>query len=1015
MRSKFTWILTLFLALVVQVGFAQQKKVTGVVRTEFGDPIPGASVLLVGSSNEGTETNLEGNYTLNVKKGDKVKVIYEGFKSVTITVTDSNVLNVTLIEDDPFALEEVVVTTYKTTSKKENATAVSSVTSKTIEGRPNASIIQTLQGQVPGLNIMTGSGQPGASSQTTLRGLGSINGSTEPLYVIDGVPMSSSRFRSINPNEIDRVDILKDAGATAIYGNRGANGVIVITTKRGSFDSDLSIRYIGTTGVSSIQRNQYNLMNTHDYVNFVNNANRYYPNISKFSATQQKGFADTKWTDVFFNDAISQSHTVNFSSGAKNISTFTSVGYSEFGGTLRGTDLKRFNVRSNIDGKNNSGRLTYGTTFSANYSKSNMENAAGTSGVNNNYFLGAFQSLPYLNPNAYTNGWDLYQLYRAGQVNTSTGMPLMLLDRMKTSGFGQNEFKMLVNGNISYKLSDNFKLSNQTGADYQTINQNSWTRYDAFNEYLFGVPQNRQYFGRVGDIFEERFIFNSNTNLRYDQTFNEVHKVSAGVFLEYVKAHFRSRSISKQGFDPIFWSDGGTTGWIGSAENYQLYAPTASLSRSDAGLFSYFGTASYDYDGRYGLDATIRRDASFRFTDDNRWGTFWSVAGRWNIDGEKFMENSVFNALKLRASYGSAGNQDITNAGLFGGAHLYDTRYDSGVGYNQETGLALTGLPNRNLQWEVITQSNIGLDFGVWNDRLRGSIDVYRKQTDDLYLNTPISAINGSSTINANFGSMKNEGVEVNIAGDLIRNDKTTLTLRLVGAYNKNTVLDIPTEDGTYWGGALVGYREGSMVNEFFMPEYVGINPNNGNMLFRSKDGGVTEEPTDADNQWLGKSSMPVYQGGFGLDLQHKGWFLTADFTYALDAWRYDNEYYFFTAPSGIKSNNLSKDLNDYWTKDNRDAKFPALTGSNFAYGGGSDFYLQDASYLRLRYFTVGYNFNRKDLDFLKLTGLRVYAQGENLYTWTKWRGWDAESNRAVDFAQYPTPRTISFGIEVQF
>jgi len=1014
MRSKFTWILTLFFALIMQVGFAQPgKQVTGVVKTQDGDPIPGATVMLVGT-NQGTDTDEEGKYILNLKKGDRITVVYEGYKPTTVTVSDAGVLNVTLVEDDSY-LEEVVVDTYRTTTKKENATSVSSVTSKTIEGRPNASIIQTLQGQVPGLNIMTGSGQPGAVSQVTLRGLGSINGSTEPLYVIDGVPMSSNRFRSLNPNEIDRVDILKDAGATAIYGNRGANGVIVITTKRGSFDSDLSIRYIGTTGVSSIQRNQYNLMNTSEYDSFLRTGRGYYPGIGTNLTPAQRAI-NTEWTDVFFNDAISQTHTVTFSGGAKNISTFTSVGYSEFGGILKGTDLKRFNIRTNLDGKNNSGRLTYSTTFNANYSKSNMENAAGTNGVNQNYFLGAFQSLPYLTPDSYTNGQDLSD--RAGSnpptLGITDGMPLFLLDKMKTSGFGQNEFKMLVNGNIGYKLNDNFKISNQTGVDYQTINQNSWTRYDAFNEIFFAV-NGQTYRGRVSDLFEERMIFNSNTNLRYENTFQDVHKVSAGLFVEYVKAHLRSRSITKTGFDPIFWSDGGYTGWIGGAENFQLYAPTGALSRSDAGLFSYFGTATYAYDGRYGLDATVRRDASFRFTDDNRWGTFWSVSARWNIDSEKFMEGSVFNTLKLRGSYGSSGNQDILNTGLFGAAHLYDTRYSSAVGYNRETGLTLSGLPNRALQWEVITQSNIGLDFGVWNDRLRGSLDVYRKQTDDLYLDRPMSAINGAATLNANFGTMKNEGVELIIAGDLIRNENTRLTMRLVGAYNKNTVVEIPTEDGEYWDGSLVGYRQGHMVNEFYMPEFVGINPDNGNMMFRSKDGGVTEAPTDGDNQWLGKSSMPVYQGGFGLDFEHKGWFLTADFTYALDAWRYDNEYFFFTSPNGIKQNNLSNDLNDYWTPDNRDASFPALRGSNFSYASGSSFYLQDASYLRLRYLSVGYNFKKKDLDFLKLSGLRVYGQAENLYTWSKWRGWDAESSRAVDYGQYPTPRTISFGVEVQF
>ena len=1013
MKSMFTWISTLFFAFAVQAGFAQQKKVTGVVRTQDGDPIPGASVLLVGTD-KGTETDLDGTYTLNLEAGDKIKVVFPGYKEVTVTVTGSNVLNVALPEEDwTEELDAIVVDTYRTTTKEENATATSSVTSKTIEGRPNASIMQTLQGQVPGLNIMTGSGQPGATSEVTLRGLGSINGSTQPLYVIDGIPMSSNRFRSLNPNEIERVDILKDAGATAIYGNRGANGVIVITTKRGSFDADLSIRYIGTTGVSAIQENHYNLMNTSQYDEFLRVGRGYYPGIGSALTADQKAI-NTDWVDVFFTNPLNQSHTVTFSGGSKNLSSFTSVGYSEFGGILKGTDLKRFSVRSNLDGKNNSGRLTYGTTFNVNYSKSNQENAAGTNGVNQNYFLGAFGSLPYLSPDAYSNGYNLAQDYFGGRIGTSDGTPLMLLDKRKTSGFGQNEFKMLVNGNISYQLNDHFKVSNQTGVDYQTIDQNAWTRPDAFNEYLFAVD-GQDYRGFVSNIFEERMVFNTNTNLRYEQKFNDVHKVSAGVFMEYQKAHFRSKSVSKTGFNPIFWSDGGTTGWIDGAENYQLYAPEAGLARMDAGLFSYFGTASYDYDSRYGIDATIRRDASFRFTADNRWGTFWSVAGRWNINNEKFMDNSVFNTLKLRGSYGKSGNQDILNTGVFDAAHLYDTRYASAIGYNAETGLALAGLPNRNLQWEVITQANVGVDFGVWNDRLRGSVDVYQKKTDDLYLDNPLSAINGAATLNANFGTMKNEGVEVNVAGDLIRKEDTRLTLRFVGAYNKNTVVDIPNDGGEYWDGSLVGYREGHMVNEFFMAEYLGINPDNGNMLFRSKDGGVTEEPTDADYQWLDKSYMPKMQGSVGLDVEHKGWFLTANFTYALDAWRYDNDYFFYTAPGSIKSHNLTNDMRDFWTETNRDASFPALAGSNFAYAGGSSFYLQDASYLRLRYLTIGYNFKKKDLDFMKLSGLRVYAQAENVYTWSKWRGWDAESSRAVDYGQYPTPKTFSVGVEVQF
>lgn len=1013
MRSKFTWILTLFLVFAAQIGFAQ-KPVTGVVKTQDGDPIPGASILIVGTS-QGTETDEEGKYTLNLKKGDKIKVEFLGFKSTTLTATDSGILNVTLAEDDSTELDGIVVTQYRTTSKAENATAVSTVTSKTIEGRPNASFIQTLQGQVPGLNISTGSGQPGDNNTTViLRGVGSINGNIEPLYVIDGVPMSSDRFRSLNPNDIESITVLKDAGATAIYGNRGANGVIDIKTKNASFDSSLSIKYVGTSGISTIQDNKYKLFDTKGYAAYLDQAKKDYPSGQFSRLTNKQKQINTDWVDVFFNDAISQSHTLTFSAGSKNLASYTSVGYGDYEGIMMGTGLKRFNFRSNLNGKSTDNRLTFGTNVSANYSKTKQVTGAGTNGVNQNFFMGAFQSLPFFDPNEYQNTWE-----SASELLDKYGldsMPYLLMDKRRTEGMTQGEFKMLVNGNINYKLTDHLSIGNQTGIDYQSINQNRWIRPDSFNSRNSAVA-GQEYFGRVDELVEDRMMFNSNTNLRYENTFNEVHKVTGGLYLEYIKAHFKSRSLGKVGFDPNFWSDGGSTGWIGSAVNYQLYAPSAAMGVQEAGLFSYFGSASYDYDLRYGVDATVRRDASFRFTDDNRWGTFWSVSARWNISNEKFMENSVFNTLKLRGSYGTAGNQDILGTGVFGAAQLYDTQYGSGVRYDASNSYFISNLPNPSLQWEVVTQANIGLDFGVWNDRLRGSVDVYQKKTDDLFLTRWVSAINGSSTIPANFGSLKNEGVELNIAGDIIRNENTRLTLNANGAYNKNTVTEIPSFDGTIWEeGSLYGLKVGGMVNQYYMHEYVGINPENGNMQFYTADGKLTEEPKDSDRRWLGKSAIPVYQGGFGLDFEHRGFFLTANFTYALDAWRYDNEYYFFTAPTFIGQNNMSSEVTDYWTPSNRDAKYPKIVGSNFGgYASGTSYALQDASYVRLRYLSLGYNFKKQDLSFLKLSGLRVYVQGENLHTWTKWRGWDAESNRSVDFSQYPTPKTYSFGIEVSF
>ena len=1020
MRSKFTWVLTLFFALVVQAGFAQtSKKVTGVVRTEFGDPIPGASVLLVGSNNEGTETNLEGNYSLSVKKGDKVKVIYEGFKSVTVSVTDSNVLNITLIEDDPFALEEIVVDTYRTTSKEQSAVAASTVTSKTIEGRPNAAFLQTLQGQVPGLNIATGSGQPGSSdTQVLLRGMGSINGNVQPLYIIDGVPMSSDRFRSINPNDIENVSVLKDAGATAIYGNRGANGVIVVTTKNAAFDSSLSIKYVGTVGVSSLQENQYNLMNTNDYDSFLKNARKYFPSSGYANLTNAQRKTNTKWTDVFMRDALSQSHTLSFSAGSKNLSSYTSIGYADYEGILKDTGLKRFNFRSNLNGKSSNDRLRYGTNVSANFSSSDQATSVGTNGINQNYFLGAFQAAPWVDPSLYVDGLTLLNdMFVKGTINPDWASPLMLMDKLRNDQQKQNEFKLLVNGNISYKLTDNLVLGNNSGVDYQTINQNGTSRYDSFNEYYFAV-QGQDYRGFLNEIVEDRMIFSSNTSLKYDNTWDDKHTLGVGAYVEYIKGHLKSRSINKTGFDPIFWSEDGSTGWVNGTDaiTLQLYSPRGSMLLQNAGMFSYFGNANYDYDRRFGIDATVRRDASFRFTNENRWGTFWSISGRWNISNEKFMESSLFNNLKLRGSYGTTGNQDILNTGLFGAEQRYNTLYASGIQYNGGQGLYISNLPNPNLQWEVVKQGNIGLDFGVWNDRLRGSLDFYNKKTEDLYLTQFVSAINGATSIPANFGALENKGIELGIAGDVIRNDNTRLTLNVNAAYNKNKVLEIPSETGYYWNPDYnYGYRVGGMVNEFYMFKFAGINPETGMMNFYTKDGGVTEQPTDADRQWLNKSSVPAYQGAFGIDFEHKGWFLAANFTYALDVWRFDNDYWFFTNQSSIGLSNLSNDYADFWTPDNKNARFPRVDASNFDRSFDSDFYLQDASYLRLRYLTLGYNFKKKDLDFLKLSGLRVYAQGENLYTWTKWRGWDAESNRTGDFGQYPTPKTVSFGIEVSF
>ena len=1010
--------MTLLLVFFVQIGFAQNKQVNGVVKTEFGDPIPGATVTLIGT-NQGTDTDLEGKYTLSVKKGDKVRVDYLGYKSTTITVTDANILNVTLFEDEGEIIDEVIVDTYRTTSKPKSNVAASTVTSKTIEGRPNASFIQTLQGQVPGLNISTGSGQPGSSnSSVILRGIGSINGNVEPLYVIDGVPMGSASFRSINPNDIENVSVLKDAGATSIYGNRGANGVIVVTTKRASFEQDLQIKYVGTVGVSTLQSNKYNLMGGAELMRFENQTQL---NAVRWSAKEIAGAAETDWLDVIFRDAVTQNHTLSFAAGSKNLSQFTSVGYNEQEGILRNTDLKRFNFRNNLNGKNNSGRLTYTTSINANYSRSNQATSLGTGGVNQNPVVGATKGAPYLTPDSYdpNDGYNsILKVYNhANNRNLVKLSPLLILDKLSHFTNYQDELKMVASAGLNYDLGAGFSIGTNLGVDYTDILQTRHDSPSSFNEILF-AEDGQDYLGWESEVRNRTVSFNSTSNIKWSKVFNEKHELRLGAYLEYLKAHFKASSFTQTGLDPYFSGPGFGTGWIGDNQANDLYVPSISSSVAESGLFSYFGMADYDYDTRYGLGLTVRRDASFRFSDENRWGTFWSASARWNINREAFMEGSIFDELKLRGSYGTAGNQDILSTGLFGGNSLFRSVYSlSGLSYNDNPTIYNSNIPNPSLQWETIEQANVGLDFGLWNSRLRGSVDVYQKTTKDLYQSRPISAIHGSSAIYDNIGSMRNRGVELILAGDIVRNNNLKITLNANGSYNKNEFVELAGDNGTgvVWGGGLTTMREGDMYGQYYLVPYAGVNPENGNLLFLDKDGNKVERFTDADRRFTGKSFIPKYQGGFGVDVDYKGWFLGASFTFVADVYRFDYDYSGAIDPANIGTFNVSRDIMDYWTPTNKNASMPSVTASNAFYQSYSDRHIHDASYVRLRYATLGYNFKKKDLAFMGLSGLRVFAQGENLHTWTKWKGFDAESNRGNDQAQYPTPRTISFGVEVQF
>jgi TonB-linked SusC/RagA family outer membrane protein len=1006
MRSKLTWILTpLLLVLSMTFSFAQEKTISGNVVDQNNVPLPGVSVVVVGTT-RGTQTDFDGNYSISVAQGQVLRFSYIGQKTVDRTVGAANTINV-VMEEDAEALEEVVVQGYRTSTREKSSIAAQTISATTIENRPNANVVQTLSGQVAGLDISTNSGQPGAAPTVRLRGVNSINGNTAPLFIVDGTPVDETNFRSINPQDIESISVLKDAGATAIYGNRGANGVVVIKTRSGGFNTPLQIDYTGILSFSTLQDNDYNLMNSQEQLGLE--AQRGAGRGNTLTPEEIAAAPTFDWVDFFFRTGLTQNHNLRLSSGSQNFSQATTFGYFDQEGILQDSDLKRFSIRNNITGKTENDRFTYGTNISINYSKSNEPNNIGGTGINRNYILGAYQSVPYITPDDYTNGQDLISPLLFSNT------PLFLLDRLRTFTRFDEEVKIIGSFNAAYKLTPQLTAAITMGGDYQSEFTTEAEGPTSFNAFLFGGAENPTS-GYQSQQSTRVFSYNQVTSLTYANSWGK-HSINVAGYLEYFKAHFRTFGYFANGLNPLTFYPGDGSGLINVVydqdEQALLFPDFPNANILNAGLFSYFGQADYDFDTRYGITGTIRRDASYRFAGSNKWATFYSVAGRWNIHNEAFMDGSVFDQLKLRASYGTAGNDRIAGGSYFTAPDLTRNFFATDQGYALNNAIFLSQIANTTLRWETVTSANIGIDFEVFDRRLRGSFDVYDKKTSDLFQSTPVSAINSVTALNANTGDLTNRGLDFTLNWDVIRSedpDGFRLTLNAVGNYNETELSNLPNEEGEIIGTG----RNGGRLFEYFTLRYAGVNPANGNLLFFTADGNVTENPNaDTDRVWLDKNIFPDWQGSFGFNMDYKGFFLTTQFNYVTGVDRFDNDLAGFQNPDNIGQFRSSRDLFRAWTPDNRVTDIPSYDAFNRA-AFGSDRFLREADYVRLRFASIGYNFPRKFVEKAGISRLRVFGNAENLFTWTKWRGFDAEAQDNTS-RLYPTPRTLSVGFELGF
>lgn len=1005
-----------------QMASAQNSVISGkVVSVENGDPLPGVNVILKGTT-IGTVTNIEGEYRLNVPSDAQTLVFsFIGLEMQEVDINGRSTINVSMSEDAQ-QLEEVIVTGYQSKSAERSTMAQQTVSAKNIENRPNANFAQTLQGQVAGLNITTTNGQPGGNTVINLRGVSSINGNTEPLFIIDGTPVDEDNFRSLNPNEIESVTVLKDASATAIYGNRGANGVIVITTKSGSYDQGLQVNYTGQMNLTYLQGQNYDLMNTQEQLRFErdNNAGR--------GAQLGNGLSDaefeaaiaeqpfTNWYDYFFDAGISQIHNLTISTGKENIRSFTSLGFTDQDGVLQASSLRRYNLRNNINGRSQNGKLNYALNTSINYSTSNEPGSIGGSGINRNLVLGAYQSVPYITPDDYVDGRSLLSPL------SFTNTPLFLVDVLRTLTRKDDEIKLIGSANVNYEIIEGLTADVKVGADFTDVTFLNSEAPNSFNALLFapGGRNNNLTPGAESRQLTRTLSYNVVSSLNYEKEFGE-HTLNVGAFTETFRANYTTFGYTNQGLDPKTYFPGDGSGYVDDNADNDWYANTVNANLLEAGLFSYFGALDYDYANRYGLNATVRRDASYRFSETNRWGTFYSLGARWNLHNEAFFDNSSIDVLKLRGSYGITGNQRIVDASgqfaYFSGADLYQDFYATGGGYGGRNAIFLSQIGNSTLSWEELVQANIGVDVEAFNNRLRASVDAYVRTTNDLFQNRPISAINAQTSLRANIGSLQNRGIDWTLAYDLVSNDNNGLniTLSTVGNYNKQEVLEIPTPDNQVVNNAFTGLREGGLINEYYVYRYAGVNPDNGNLQFLTADGEITEDPdVDNDRVWLGKNIYPDVQGSFTLNVDFKGFFFTTQWNYTIGANRFDFDYSSFMDPNSIGQFRHSRDMFRAWTPENTITDVPAIGASNVALGDASDRFLFDNDYLRLRFITLGYGVPQSLLDNVNfLRQARVFVNAENLLTFTEWRGFDAEALSPTGSRLYPSPRIISFGLEL--
>lgn len=953
-------------------------KVSGIVTSsDDGQPLYGAGV--IDGHGTGVVTSLDGTYSIEVPAGTELTFSCIGFVEEKITVPEAAtfVHNVAM-KPESLSLDDAVVIAYGVRKKGTVAGSVATVKSEKLENTPTAAFDQALQGQVAGLTVLSSSGEPSESATMTIRGTNSINSGTAPLYILDGVAISSADFNTINPADIESMSVLKDASSTSIYGARAANGVIVITTKRGRNTDHPLINYRMQLGISQIACGKWDLMNTEERI-------QYEKEIGLTSGQDYNLLAktDINWLDEVFNDAaLLQSYELSVSGANDKTNYYLSGGYYNQDGIALGSGFERYSLRANFE-QAMAKWLKMGVNTMFNYQ--NIEQAeAGEYYIMTPISAARFM-LPYWDP------------YRADGSLASIGDG-------SWKGYSQNPLEWQENNPLSYKkykvISTAFAeitpvkgltIKSQFGVDFSHVTGLS----KSFPSYAVNNGD-----GSASRSTNDGLTLSVTNTVTYKFDIDREHSFNFLIGQEGINYHYEGFGVATAGQNNDLLTDISTgtraTSW-------------SSTTDSDYGFLSFFGRAEYSWQDRLYADFSIRADGSSRFGRSGRWAGFWSVGLMWNLRNEAFMGNarSWLTNAQIALSTGTSGNSSIPNyehLALVGG----------GLDYVGDAGVAPAQPGNEDLGWEKMWATNLAFHFGFWN-RLNVDLELYNNRTSDMLMEVPLSyaSSNGYGYQWSNVGGMVNRGVELNLGVTLLAVKDFQWTFNANVSYNCNRITELYNGVQEYeMANTNTKLVVGHPLGEFFINRYAGVNPANGDALWYDKDGNITTELNDDDRVMIGKTFQAPWQGGFGTSLSWKGISLSAQFSWVADRWMINNDRYFDESNGRFQTYNQSRRLLNRWKEPGDITDIPR----HGVYTEFDSRLLEDASFLRLKNLMLSYSFPP---DLMRKTcfirGIRVYVQGQNLLTATKFSGLDPESSSNIYAAQYPMSRQYTFGLELTF